>query len=198
MGIAVLSYAVMSNHFHCVVRSRHDVVATWSDDEVARKWWMLWSVRKNPDGSPAEPAEVEREAIRNDRKGLKENVAVCLATHGLCGFCPKRSRRMPTSRKQGPPPLRTRGRGWFRAAAGGIFRQRDGLRSSCGCRRSLCSYPRCGEPQVSVAGEFPSTLAGAFGESTFVIRLHSSRDAFDERRLIAGSRFVPADVGELC
>ena len=72
MGIEVLGYAVMSNHFHCVLRSRHDMVATWSDDEVARKWWMLCPVRKNPDGSPAEPAEVEIKTIRNDRKGLKE------------------------------------------------------------------------------------------------------------------------------
>ncbi|MEI7702141.1 MAG: hypothetical protein WCK86_20260, partial [Planctomycetia bacterium] len=72
MGIEVLGYAVMSNHFHCVLRSRHDIVATWSDDEVARKWWMLCPIRKNPDGSPAEPADVELKAIRNDRKGLKE------------------------------------------------------------------------------------------------------------------------------
>jgi REP element-mobilizing transposase RayT len=72
MGIEVLGYAVMSNHFHCVLRSRHDVVATWSDDEVARKWWMLCPALKNPDGSPAEPTEVELKAIRNDRKGLKE------------------------------------------------------------------------------------------------------------------------------
>jgi REP element-mobilizing transposase RayT len=72
MGIEVLGYAVMSNHFHCVLRSRHDIVATWSDDEVARKWWMLCPALKNPDGSPAEPTEIELKAIRNDRKGLKE------------------------------------------------------------------------------------------------------------------------------
>ena len=103
MGIEVLGYAVMSNHFHCVLCSRPDVVATWSDDEVARKWWMLCPALKNPDGSPAEPAEIELKAIRNDRKGLKENGVACRASHGSCGFCPKRSRRMPTSRKQGPP-----------------------------------------------------------------------------------------------
>ena len=72
MGIEVLGYAVMSNHFHCILRSRHDVVATWSDDEVALKWWMLCPARKNKDGSPAEPTEFELNSIRNDTSGLKE------------------------------------------------------------------------------------------------------------------------------
>ena len=72
MGIEVLGYAVMSNHFHTILRSRHDVVATWSDDQVALKWWMLCPARKNEDGSPAEPTEFELKSIRNDRKGLKE------------------------------------------------------------------------------------------------------------------------------
>ncbi len=72
MGIDVLGYAIMSNHFHCVLRSRHDVVATWSDDEVAWKWWMLCPARKNKDQSPAEPTEFELNSIRNDESGLKE------------------------------------------------------------------------------------------------------------------------------
>ncbi len=72
MGIEVLGYAVMSNHFHCILRSRHDVVSTWSDDEVAQKWWMLCPARKNKDGSPAEPTEFELNSIGNDASGLKE------------------------------------------------------------------------------------------------------------------------------
>ena len=62
----------MSNYFHCILRSRHDVVETWSDDEVARKWWMLCPARKNKDGSPAEPTEFELNSIRNDASGLKD------------------------------------------------------------------------------------------------------------------------------
>jgi REP element-mobilizing transposase RayT len=72
MGIEVLGYAIMSNHFHTILRSRHDVVAAWSDDQVALKWWLLCPVRKNRDGSPAEPTEFELNQIRNDKKGLKE------------------------------------------------------------------------------------------------------------------------------
>jgi hypothetical protein len=33
MGINVLGYAIMSNDFQCVLRSRHDVVATWSEGD---------------------------------------------------------------------------------------------------------------------------------------------------------------------
>ena len=72
MGIEVLGYAIMSNHFHTILRSRHDLVAAWSDDQVALKWWLLCPVRKNKDGSPAEPTEFELNQIRNDKKRLKE------------------------------------------------------------------------------------------------------------------------------
>jgi REP element-mobilizing transposase RayT len=38
MGIEVLGYEVTSNHFHCVLRSRHDAVATWSDGCHRFRW----------------------------------------------------------------------------------------------------------------------------------------------------------------
>ena len=74
-GIDVLGFAVMSNHLHCVLRSRPDVVATWSDDEVARRWWNLFPRRKNEDGSPAEPTETDLNMIRNDAAVLAERRA---------------------------------------------------------------------------------------------------------------------------
>jgi REP element-mobilizing transposase RayT len=71
-GIDVLSFAVLSNHLHVVVRTRPDVVKMWSDDEVALRWWRLFPQRRNEDGSAADPADVELNAIRNDTSGLKE------------------------------------------------------------------------------------------------------------------------------
>ncbi len=46
-GIDCLTYTVMSNHLHVVLRSRPDVVKEWSDDEVARRWWRLFPKRRD-------------------------------------------------------------------------------------------------------------------------------------------------------
>ncbi len=65
-GIDVIGFAIMSNHFHLVLRSRPDVVRTWSDEEVARRWWMLCPQRKSRDGEPLEPTRAEIDAVVND------------------------------------------------------------------------------------------------------------------------------------
>jgi hypothetical protein len=37
-----LAYAIMSHHMHVVVRNRPDVVATWSDKQVALRWLQIF------------------------------------------------------------------------------------------------------------------------------------------------------------
>ncbi len=37
-AVDCLTYTVLSNHLHVVLRSRPDVATSWSDDEVARRW----------------------------------------------------------------------------------------------------------------------------------------------------------------
>lgn len=71
-SLDILGFAVLSNHLHVVVRTRPDIVKAWSDDEVALRWWRLFPQRRNKNGSPAEPTELELNAIRNDTSGLKE------------------------------------------------------------------------------------------------------------------------------
>jgi len=65
-GIDLLTFAILSNHFHLIVRSRPDVVETWDDSEVARRWLMLCPKRKKKDRSPEEPNEFELNSIRNE------------------------------------------------------------------------------------------------------------------------------------
>jgi REP element-mobilizing transposase RayT len=72
-GIDLLAFSCLSNHFHLVLRSRPDVVKTWDDTEVARRWWSLCPQRKiksELDGKknwvPVEPTEWDLNSIRND------------------------------------------------------------------------------------------------------------------------------------
>ena len=40
-AVDLYGYAVMSNHFHCVLQTVPQRVANWSDEEVARRWCAL-------------------------------------------------------------------------------------------------------------------------------------------------------------
>jgi hypothetical protein len=70
-GIDLLGFAILSNHFHLILRSRPDVVAEWDDTEVARRWLLLCPFRKDADGNPAEPTETDLNTIRNDPRKLE-------------------------------------------------------------------------------------------------------------------------------
>lgn len=59
MAIDVLDYAILDNHLHVVLRNRPDIVASWSDHEVAQRWWQVCPARRNPDGSAADPLPAE-------------------------------------------------------------------------------------------------------------------------------------------
>jgi hypothetical protein len=64
-GIDLICYAIMSNHFHLILRSRPDVVATWDNREVARRWLMLCPIRRCADSKPLPPTEAEINLIAN-------------------------------------------------------------------------------------------------------------------------------------
>ena len=49
-GIDVCGYAVMSNHYHVVLRVRPDLAQGWSDEEVALRWRLLYPPRDETTG----------------------------------------------------------------------------------------------------------------------------------------------------
>jgi REP element-mobilizing transposase RayT len=71
-GIDVLAFDVMSNHLHVVLRNRPDVVRSWSDDEVAQRWWKLFPRRRDESGDPAPPQESDLSMITSDLEKLAE------------------------------------------------------------------------------------------------------------------------------
>jgi hypothetical protein len=71
-AIDILDYSIMSNHVHVVVRNRPDIVRSWSDDEVARRWWNLFPKRKDKSGQAAEPLEHELAMLISNAEALAE------------------------------------------------------------------------------------------------------------------------------
>jgi len=71
-GIDILGFSVMSNHLHAILRNRPDIVKDWTDEEVVRRWWNLFSSCRNKDGSPAETAETDLKSLIADAKILVE------------------------------------------------------------------------------------------------------------------------------
>ena len=56
-AIEVLAYAIMENHYHTILRTRPDIVANWSDREVATRWLTLFPRRRDLSGEQIPPAE---------------------------------------------------------------------------------------------------------------------------------------------
>jgi len=56
-------WAMLSNHFHLIVRNRPDLVKAWSDEDVAIRWWNLYPERRDEQGRPAPPTKVEIRSI---------------------------------------------------------------------------------------------------------------------------------------
>jgi len=57
---------------HLVLRTRSDVVAQWSDEQVARRWLRLFPYCKKDDGTPEEPTQPEIDMIVNQPEVLAE------------------------------------------------------------------------------------------------------------------------------
>ncbi|TWT78822.1 hypothetical protein CA13_02190 [Planctomycetes bacterium CA13] len=70
-AVDVLSYAVMSNHMHQILRNRPDVVAVWSDQEVAIRWLKVFPGRRIEEHL-AEPTENDVNRLVQDTKRLAE------------------------------------------------------------------------------------------------------------------------------
>jgi REP element-mobilizing transposase RayT len=58
-AIEVCAYAVLENHYHTILRTRPDIVALWSDREVATRWLILFPRHRDPGGAPLPPSEKE-------------------------------------------------------------------------------------------------------------------------------------------
>lgn len=62
-AIEVIAFAIMANHLHSILRPKFSTALQWSDQEVARRWRLLYPMRRDASGAACEPSELEIEAI---------------------------------------------------------------------------------------------------------------------------------------
>lgn len=67
----ILTYAVMSNHLHLILRNRPDVVAAWSDEEAAVRWLKVFPGRRL-DEQLADSTDVDVRTLTNNAERMKE------------------------------------------------------------------------------------------------------------------------------
>ncbi|MEM6468534.1 MAG: hypothetical protein AAF802_03115 [Planctomycetota bacterium] len=70
-AVDVLSYAIMSNHMHQILRNRPDVAEQWSDEEVAIRWLRVFPGRRLEEHL-AEPTENDVKTLCRDKERLSE------------------------------------------------------------------------------------------------------------------------------
>ncbi len=62
-AIDVCGYAIMENHPHTILRTRPDIVASWSDHEVATRWIRLCPQKRRTKGKPMPSLEAQIQAL---------------------------------------------------------------------------------------------------------------------------------------
>ncbi len=62
-AIEICAYAVMLNHYHVILRTRPDIVARWSDREVATRWLTLFPRHRGTGAASNPPSEEEIRAL---------------------------------------------------------------------------------------------------------------------------------------
>jgi len=69
-AIDVCAYAVMDNHYHTVLRTRPDLVALWSDREVATRWLTLFPPHRRKKDKANPPTDKQISALAHNRKRI--------------------------------------------------------------------------------------------------------------------------------
>ena len=68
-GVDILTYAILSNHLHIVIRNRPDIVTKWSYREIAVRWLRVFPGRRIEE-QLAEPTKSDVDKIVNNKERM--------------------------------------------------------------------------------------------------------------------------------
>jgi hypothetical protein len=71
-AIDVCAYAVMDNHYHTVLRTRPDILASWPDQEIAKRWLTLFPQHHDLSGSPLPPDQKNISALTDSAQRIAQ------------------------------------------------------------------------------------------------------------------------------
>ncbi len=71
-AIDILNYAILSNHVHLVIRNRPDVVAQWSNRELAVRWLRVFPGKRLELEHLGDPTKQQIKALLADQKKMRE------------------------------------------------------------------------------------------------------------------------------
>ena len=71
-ALDICAFAVLSSHFHLVLRTRPDLVSSWSDEEVAQRWLTIFPKSKDSSGEAMPPDKREIMILARDKSIIPE------------------------------------------------------------------------------------------------------------------------------
>jgi REP element-mobilizing transposase RayT len=71
-AVEIAGYAIMENHLHVIVRMQPRHPSTWSEEEVARRWYGIYPADYFADGTPKPAAEALIQSRRDDHAWVGE------------------------------------------------------------------------------------------------------------------------------
>ena len=97
-AVNIGNFAILSNHEHLICRTRPDIAAGWSDEEVAWRWKLAWPEWRE-DHWARDPTDEEVAKVLADPRRLERREGPCRASPGswLVGRSP--SPDWPTARR---------------------------------------------------------------------------------------------------
>lgn len=91
--IDILTFGILDNHFHVMLRNRPDLKKKLGPMAVARRWLLLHPIRRDENGKACEPTMDEIMAITRDKRRIKELRGRLADISWLMGFVKERVAR---------------------------------------------------------------------------------------------------------
>ena len=94
-AVEVCFHAEMINHLHLVLRVRPDITATWSNEEVVRRWLTITHLVRSNDGKTIKPLSEKRIAkeLANPEKVAKMRRKLASISNFMGSLCEHVARR---------------------------------------------------------------------------------------------------------